>query len=137
MNNSKDKLTRKEFFKRIGILALMPFGFAWFSSVARDEASNSSAKQVKIKLPVNKGVTFKDDVIISRTDNGINFFSSRCTHLGCKLNKIENGKIVCPCHGSKFSLDGKVLSGPANNNLNKLEYVVNNSSKEIIINVPA
>lgn len=136
MTNLENNISRKDFFKKLGSIALLPFSFAWYSSVARNEAGSSSTKQVKLKARINKGITFKDDIIISRSDKGVNFFSSRCTHLGCKLNKIENGTIVCPCHGSRFSSDGNVLTGPANNNLTKLEYMVSKSSQEIIVNVP-
>ena len=39
----------------------------------------------------------------------------RCPHLGCALkwNKAEHSW-DCPCHGSRFDGDGKVLEGPAN-----------------------
>jgi cytochrome b6-f complex iron-sulfur subunit len=37
-----------------------------------------------------------------------------CTHLGCVVpwNKAEN-KFICPCHGSQYNADGKVVRGPA------------------------
>lgn len=42
-----------------------------------------------------------------------------CPHMKCKLlyNKEEN-TIDCPCHGSRFDLNGKVISGPSKNNVN-------------------
>jgi Rieske Fe-S protein len=40
-------------------------------------------------------------------------FSSTCTHKGCTVDKIADGTIDCPCHGSKFNLDGTVAKGPA------------------------
>jgi len=37
-----------------------------------------------------------------------------CTHKGCTVAWKETAKqFVCPCHGSDFSADGKVLEGPA------------------------
>jgi glycine/D-amino acid oxidase-like deaminating enzyme/nitrite reductase/ring-hydroxylating ferredoxin subunit len=40
--------------------------------------------------------------------------SARCTHLGClvSFNEAETAW-ECPCHGSRFGIDGKVLHGPA------------------------
>ena len=37
-----------------------------------------------------------------------------CTHLGCVVpwNKAEN-KFMCPCHGSQYNSEGKVVRGPA------------------------
>ncbi|OVA07974.1 Rieske iron-sulfur protein [Macleaya cordata] len=37
-----------------------------------------------------------------------------CTHLGCVVpfNKAEN-KFICPCHGSQYNNQGKVVRGPA------------------------
>lgn len=44
--------------------------------------------------------------------------SKRCPHLGCALkwNRAEHSW-DCPCHGSRFSEDGKLLDNPANGNL--------------------
>jgi Rieske Fe-S protein len=40
--------------------------------------------------------------------------SLRCTHLGClvRFNEAETSW-DCPCHGSRFAIDGAVLEGPA------------------------
>ena len=37
-----------------------------------------------------------------------------CTHLGCVVpwNSAEN-KFMCPCHGSQYNNQGKVVRGPA------------------------
>src|SRR3990167_5291559 len=39
-----------------------------------------------------------------------------CTHNHCDLNATKT-EITCPCHGSEFTTDGKVLTGPASINL--------------------
>ncbi|MFD5574426.1 FAD-dependent oxidoreductase [Streptomyces cadmiisoli] len=40
--------------------------------------------------------------------------SARCTHLGCIVHFSEaEGTWECPCHGSRFDVDGAVLEGPA------------------------
>jgi Rieske Fe-S protein len=48
--------------------------------------------------------------------------SARCTHLGCfvNFNQAETAW-ECPCHGSRFGVDGSVLQGPANRPLERRE----------------
>jgi len=45
--------------------------------------------------------------------------AANCTHLGCVPTKVESGLEgwVCPCHGSKFDVLGRVMKGPAPTNL--------------------
>ena len=40
---------------------------------------------------------------------------NKCPHLGCSLNFNEVEKTWdCPCHSSRFDIDGKCLKGPSN-----------------------
>jgi Rieske Fe-S protein len=64
-------------------------------------------------VPVGSGVILDDIVLTQPTAGVFKGFSSVCTHAGCKVSKIEDGTIDCPCHGSKFSLEGAVVQGPA------------------------
>ncbi|RUM48029.1 MAG: hypothetical protein DSY80_00305 [Desulfocapsa sp.] len=44
--------------------------------------------------------------------------SRTCTHLGCRLNFMEDKQIIeCPCHQSRFTPKGVLISGPAKKNL--------------------
>lgn len=47
-------------------------------------------------------------------DGTLRALSARCTHLGCLVgwNAAERSW-DCPCHGSRFGTDGRVLEGPA------------------------
>lgn len=44
--------------------------------------------------------------------------SAVCPHQGCLVSQVTNQKIICPCHGSQFSItDGAVIQGPAQTGL--------------------
>ncbi len=47
-------------------------------------------------------------------------YAPMCTHLGCAYHwEDAKNEFVCPCHGSYFSLDGQVISGPATRPLDR------------------
>ena len=51
-------------------------------------------------------------VAVFRDGDDVYAVSTICTHLGCIVKK-EGAGFACPCHGSKFALDGTVTKGPA------------------------
>ncbi len=51
-------------------------------------------------------------VAVFRDEKNVYAISRVCTHLGC-LVKTEADGFSCPCHGSRFALDGSVVKGPA------------------------
>jgi glycine/D-amino acid oxidase-like deaminating enzyme/nitrite reductase/ring-hydroxylating ferredoxin subunit len=53
---------------------------------------------------------------VHRDEDGVlHGLSARCTHLGCIVH-FNDGEQAweCPCHGSRFDVDGAVIQGPAN-----------------------
>jgi glycine/D-amino acid oxidase-like deaminating enzyme/nitrite reductase/ring-hydroxylating ferredoxin subunit len=58
---------------------------------------------------------------VYRDETGLlHALSARCTHLGCivHFNDAERAW-ECPCHGSRFDVDGSVIQGPANKPLER------------------
>ncbi|TQC43319.1 Rieske (2Fe-2S) protein [Rhodococcus sp. WS4] len=64
-------------------------------------------------VPVGGGAVLGDVVVTQPSGGDFRGFSSTCTHAGCTVSDVSNGTINCPCHGSKFNLDGSVHTGPA------------------------
>ncbi len=64
-----------------------------------------------------------DDVILIEDGERAWALSARCTHLGCAVVVADDGaSLACPCHGSRYGLDGAVLRGPATGPLASLPH---------------
>jgi Rieske Fe-S protein len=125
-------ISRKDFLKSLTWLITLPFVLIGVMAVKRD-SELTQEKIIRIPIDISEGVTFHDDVILVKEKSQIRFLSSKCTHLGCRINSIENDKLICPCHGSSFSLNGKNIKGPANSALAVLDYSVDEGNGEYVV----
>lgn len=90
-------------------------------------------KPIKINLDQLNEVSFKEELIIVRKNDDYSVFSARCSHLGCIINKIKGDELICPCHGSRFSLNGDVLEGPASKKLARLNFNIDHNNGILIV----
>ena len=69
----------------------------------------TSSDKIEYKTLNNK------EIAIYKDNLGNHLVYTKCPHQGCKLlfNEIEK-TWDCPCHGSRFSIDGKSIEGPSN-----------------------
>ncbi len=64
---------------------------------------------------------------------GVYALSAVCTHLGCITRYVSDENIIaCPCHGSRFDLEGNVIHGPAPRPLPWLEVVADPAGNLIV-----
>jgi glycine/D-amino acid oxidase-like deaminating enzyme/nitrite reductase/ring-hydroxylating ferredoxin subunit len=76
------------------------------------------------ELPIGVGRIVSHDgkrlAVYRDQDGGLHAVSAICTHQGCQVafNPRERSW-DCPCHGSRFDLEGRVLDGPATKPLAK------------------
>jgi Rieske Fe-S protein len=82
-------------------------------------------------IPVGGGKIIDGDAVVITQPVAGTFkaFSAICTHQGCVVSGVANGKISCGCHGSEFKIsDGSVLKGPATKKLPETKIVVSGDS---------
>ena len=69
--------------------------------------------------------------LLIHNQNGFSALSLVCTHLGCTVEQKDSG-FECPCHGSRYDANGKVLRGPAQKALRALRVEVNSTGNLIL-----
>ncbi len=82
-------------------------------------------------VPPGGALLFRSErVALMRDDTGFYALSLICTHLGCTVVVTEDA-ITCPCHGSRFDRQGKVLTGPADRSLTRMPVEVRGEKVEV------
>jgi cytochrome b6-f complex iron-sulfur subunit len=94
-----------------------------FFSLLRQVLPARSRSEKRVRLGKPGSIALNDFTYISehkifiyRDHGGVKVVSAICTHLGCVIEKTEDG-FQCPCHGSCFNKNGKVISGAASKDL--------------------
>ena len=70
-------------------------------------------------VPEGGGIVLSDQhVVLVRDADRVHGLSATCTHQGCTVGPVADGRVTCPCHGSVFdAATGDVLTGPASSPL--------------------
>lgn len=67
----------------------------------------------KADIPPHGALVYKQSrVAVTRGNDRITAISLVCTHLGCTVT-VTPREFACPCHGSTFDRQGRVIKGPA------------------------
>ncbi len=130
LNEAQDttEVSRRDFLGLASFGAAIVSAFGVLAGTLRIFKPNvyyEESRKFKIGKPENfpLGTVKKLDdekVFIFSGDDGFYAISSICTHLGCIVYSTETG-FQCPCHGSRYNADGKVVGGPAPRNLSWFE----------------
>lgn len=89
----------------------------WFATERLEQLSSLSADEGKVvKLNNETMALYKDET------GALHAVNPTCTHMKCAVawNAAEKSW-DCPCHGARYSVDGEVLTGPADANLELIE----------------
>ena len=137
-----EPMPRRDF---LGLSSLWAMGATLFFSVIgmlrlpKAAVLSSPAKKFSVTLPdaLAAGEAYVPPgraVALFRDGEGVHAISTICTHLGCVVKPTPEG-FECPCHGSRFALDGAVTRGPAPRPLNWLK--VNNKGGSWVVDEEA
>jgi len=91
----------------------------------RDRFAGTQGKSLRaVKRGQGKVIEHQDQKVAAyRAPDGVlTMLSATCTHMGCivRWNDAER-TWDCPCHGSRFTTEGQVISGPAEKALPEVE----------------
>jgi Rieske Fe-S protein len=77
-----------------------------------------------LKLEGKRAAVFRDE------SGRLHTVSAVCTHMGCVLgwNPLDR-TWDCPCHGSRFALNGAVIHGPATTGLEPMSATTSSHAK--------
>jgi Rieske Fe-S protein len=112
---------RRRFLRRLaGVVLGVPLVAALVAMLRREQAREMPSV-VWIPADVPIGLSVVEPAIVYREPGGaVHAFSGRCTHLGCRIDRVIGDEAVCPCHGSRYKSDGTVAAGPATRSLRRL-----------------
>jgi Rieske Fe-S protein len=103
-------------FVKEGADVIKNFVTGKFSAKKLDEIAGIAADEAAIVKYENHTIGLYKDI-----NHQLHAIDPGCTHINCtvKWNDAEKSW-DCPCHGSRFSIDGEVLTGPAQKNLHQV-----------------
>jgi len=82
------------------------------------------------------GHIIRDDFIVFSRQDKIWAVTRRCTHLGCRLNYMEDRELLeCPCHQSRFTIEGALLNGPAQKKLSRYAVEQKESPTRLLVTI--
>jgi cytochrome b6-f complex iron-sulfur subunit len=111
----RDFLGKAAFWTTAGTLGFAALGI---SRMPMPGVFPGQSSQLKIGMPGEYPVSNDpirvpgQNLYVLHDAEGYAVIGAICTHLGCVVALTGNG-FDCPCHGSRFALDGKVVKGPA------------------------
>jgi len=109
--------TRRQFL-RIGSLALAallwPAEWLWAGAKKLAFSLSKVEKLQKVNGWAVLQIKGRPVLFVRDAEDSIKAFNAECTHKKCTVEyDPESKNIKCPCHGSQFHLNGKVMKEPA------------------------
>jgi cytochrome b6-f complex iron-sulfur subunit len=117
-----DEPTRRDFLSRIGIGACAA-SVAGSAFMTLDYLKPKVLFEPPTRFRAGSPLDFQEGTVrfdrerkayVVGTSGGVYALSAVCTHLGCITRYLSDENVIaCPCHGSRFDVEGNVVHGPA------------------------
>jgi cytochrome b6-f complex iron-sulfur subunit len=125
--------SRRDFFSRVG-LAACAVAAAGSGVATLDFLKPKVLFEPPTRFRAGSPIDYPEGVVrlnkqqkayVLGASGGVYALSAVCTHLGCITRFLSDERcIACPCHGSRFDLEGNVTHGPAPRSLPWIEVSV-------------
>ncbi len=137
-------MERKEFLSLLGLGALAiacgdclggctnPNGGDGITAPANVDFTLDLTNAAFAGLKTVGGYLYNAGVIVAHAQSGYVAVSLQCTHQGTSVVfDVSNNSFFCPAHGSRFSLSGAVLNGPAGSPLGSYKTTLTGNSLRV------
>jgi cytochrome b6-f complex iron-sulfur subunit len=143
-NYSTMKISRRTFLTNLGYGAFLSASGALAAAFARFLTPNivtPASGPVEIGKPDEYAVGSlmhieSARVYLGRDARGLFAINATCTHLGCTVKHVgagpTPGQFECPCHGSKFDAEGRVVVGPATRPLERARLTLDSNGRVVV-----
>lgn len=85
----------------------------YFSILELKDAPEKGVKKTSLTYTDDSGEN-EITIFLAALPEGVTAFSAVCSHLGCIVDwNSKTEQFLCPCHGSKYDVNGNVIGGPA------------------------
>ena len=123
--------SRRSFITTVVIL-LASAGALWRYLTPRTSGHrNLVVSAGRVEVPAEGALVFREArVAVMREGDTVYALGLVCTHLGCTVTVVDDG-LSCPCHGSRFDRQGRVLKGPADRPLPRMAIEERNGMIEV------
>ena len=135
----KEELTRRKFVKHtamasagtvcLGLVVTSCAPYAYGTHIVeKDRIRIPKAEFGKKRFLIIKPAGLRTSVLLSKlSENNFSALLMECTHKQCTVNPTGE-KLICPCHGSEFDLEGNVVKSPAEKPLTSFKVTQDESN---------
>jgi cytochrome b6-f complex iron-sulfur subunit len=137
----RQETTRRDFLSRIGVGACAAAA-AGSAVVTLDYLKPKVLFEPPTRFRAGRAVDYAEGIVrlnreqkayVLGAPGGVYAISAVCTHLGCITRFLSDERaIACPCHGSRFDLEGNVVHGPAPRALPWLEVQTDSAGNLVV-----